>query len=266
VPDQPSRPSSPPELRPAEPMYQVLSRHLAAEITADDSPYPSGTLLPSETELIKTFGVSRSTVRQAIGQLRAMGLVESHQGKGTVVRGKTTLGAPIQRTLVRRGKRFAPGDNLSAAEEPVVSRAHATGTIADLLGRGPAHVMLVDQLLTNPDTGARVAHRLVIPFDVADQVPDLADEPGQRTPTEVYGMLADAGHSLTFWETVTARVARPDERATLALRDSDSILITYRVTTDAAGTALLVEETRASALASSLTYRITPTTPQRARV
>lgn len=44
-----------------------------------------GDKLGSENELAKRFGVSRSTIRQALSELQAQGLVESRQGAGTYV-------------------------------------------------------------------------------------------------------------------------------------------------------------------------------------
>lgn len=44
-----------------------------------------GDLLPSESELCRQLDVSRSTVRQAIGELEAEGLVVRKRGKGTFV-------------------------------------------------------------------------------------------------------------------------------------------------------------------------------------
>ena len=44
-----------------------------------------GDTLPSEAELCRSFGISRSTVRQAIGELEEEGLVIRHQGKGTFI-------------------------------------------------------------------------------------------------------------------------------------------------------------------------------------
>jgi GntR family transcriptional regulator len=41
--------------------------------------------LPSETELIRRFGVSRVTIRLALGALRKDGIVQSMQGKGSFV-------------------------------------------------------------------------------------------------------------------------------------------------------------------------------------
>ena len=47
----------------------------------------AGEKLPPETELGKTFGVSRSVVREAIAQLRNEGLVDTRQGVGAFVLG-----------------------------------------------------------------------------------------------------------------------------------------------------------------------------------
>jgi len=44
-----------------------------------------GEKLPTEHELAKTFGVSRSVVREAIAQLRSEGLIDTRQGVGAFV-------------------------------------------------------------------------------------------------------------------------------------------------------------------------------------
>ena len=66
-----------------EPLYFSVFRTLQSEITKGS--FPIGTRLPSEAELVKRFGVSRQTVRQAVRSLRDSGLVRSHQGLGTIV-------------------------------------------------------------------------------------------------------------------------------------------------------------------------------------
>ncbi len=50
-----------------------------------DGTWPPGTLLPAEPHLCEEFGVSRITVRKAIGDLVHEGKVETVQGKGTFV-------------------------------------------------------------------------------------------------------------------------------------------------------------------------------------
>src|SRR5688572_3328106 len=44
-----------------------------------------GDRVPSEPELMREFGVSRSVVREAVSRLQASGLVETRQGVGTFV-------------------------------------------------------------------------------------------------------------------------------------------------------------------------------------
>lgn len=50
--------------------------------------WPAGHRIPSESELIATFGVSRTVVRDAVRTLAARGFVEVRQGSGTIVRGE----------------------------------------------------------------------------------------------------------------------------------------------------------------------------------
>lgn len=45
-----------------------------------------GEKIPPERELAETMGVSRPTIREAVGKLVNMGLLEQHQGQGTFVR------------------------------------------------------------------------------------------------------------------------------------------------------------------------------------
>src|SRR4051812_17817753 len=67
----------------AQPRYASVATALAAEILEGGRPISS--LLPSEQELCLRFGVSRSTVRQALRRLGELGLVASAQGVGTRV-------------------------------------------------------------------------------------------------------------------------------------------------------------------------------------
>lgn len=47
--------------------------------------WKQGSMIPSENELREAFAVSRDTVRQAIHRLSALGILRSHQGKGTYI-------------------------------------------------------------------------------------------------------------------------------------------------------------------------------------
>jgi GntR family transcriptional regulator len=65
------------------PLYFQIARILRDEI--GDGTYPPGECIPTEAELQKRFAVSRSTIRQAVGDLVHQGLLERRRSKGTVV-------------------------------------------------------------------------------------------------------------------------------------------------------------------------------------
>ncbi|WP_282572185.1 GntR family transcriptional regulator [Roseomonas acroporae] len=65
----------------AQPRYASVATALAADILAGRRRV--GELLPTEQELGRLFGVSRSTVREALRRLRELGLVAGSQGVGT---------------------------------------------------------------------------------------------------------------------------------------------------------------------------------------
>jgi GntR family transcriptional regulator, transcriptional repressor for pyruvate dehydrogenase complex len=62
---------------------QEVRHQLESAIARGD--YRPGDKLPSERELVATFGVSRITVREAIRSLEALGLVYVQQGRGCFV-------------------------------------------------------------------------------------------------------------------------------------------------------------------------------------
>ncbi|QXE34001.1 GntR family transcriptional regulator [Streptomyces sp. GMY02] len=238
------------------PIYKQLADQLAEAITSGE--FPPGAMLPSETRLVEQYAASRLTIRAAIAELRNMGLVESQHGRGSFVRQQTAEPAvTISRTVRRTGRRFET-DELHPTEAPTVTRAHLTGPVAALLDRDEGAALCVDRLLSDPSTGVRSAHRTVIPMDVAEKVPELAESPDAE-PAEIYAALTAAGHTLTFTETVTARAPFPDERGTLAVSEGAPVLITRRVTADAeTSRPLICEELRVSAAHAQLAFQVTP--------
>ena len=64
---------------------QQVFDQLREQILAGD--WKPGDKLPSENELAAQFGVSRVTVRNALQKLSGLGLLETHFGEGSFVRG-----------------------------------------------------------------------------------------------------------------------------------------------------------------------------------
>ena len=67
--------------------YAYVARVLAEEIA--DGRHPIGSILPNEFELAEQFAVSRSTVRAAMRELQASGLVSRKRNAGTRVEALT---------------------------------------------------------------------------------------------------------------------------------------------------------------------------------
>lgn len=91
----PNQPNTPPTERPAGvsaagidrgvpiPYYYQLEKLILADIASGR--YQPGAAILSERQLCETYGVSRTTVRQAIGRLVADGVLYHRKGKGTFV-------------------------------------------------------------------------------------------------------------------------------------------------------------------------------------
>ena len=69
--------------RGAVPLFRRITDTLADAIARGD--YPVGAQLPTEFTLMRMFGASRFTIREALAELRAAGLISSRRGSGTVV-------------------------------------------------------------------------------------------------------------------------------------------------------------------------------------
>lgn len=122
------------------PLYAYVRETLRDQILGGT--YSPHERLPSESQLMRTFDVSRITVRQALRDLASEGLIFSAQGKGSFV------SKPKAVQNVRRLEGF--GEAMSAQGYEATSRVIALETIAaekrvrDELGlpaSGKAHVV-----------------------------------------------------------------------------------------------------------------------------
>lgn len=93
-----SRNGKPPVDRAGDvPLYEQVRNAVVDLISADG--LGPGAILPSEHELCRELGVSRTVVRQALGQLENQGVVERVRGKGTFV-ARPKIGETLLQTLV----------------------------------------------------------------------------------------------------------------------------------------------------------------------
>lgn len=64
-------------------LSSIVAKKLREEI--ERRRFPLGTSFPTDAELAKAFGVSRTVVREAVSSLREAGLISTQRGRGSVV-------------------------------------------------------------------------------------------------------------------------------------------------------------------------------------
>jgi DNA-binding GntR family transcriptional regulator len=78
----------------APPKYAQVVAEIKRRI--ESGQYAPGSLLPSEHQLVESFGVSRPTIVKSLSALRQDGWIETQQGKGSFVRGRPAQSGPGQ--------------------------------------------------------------------------------------------------------------------------------------------------------------------------
>lgn len=114
-------------------VYEEVARQLEQFIADRMKP---GDMLPSERELAEKFGVSRSSIRDAIRRLELVGMVEPRQGSGTIVRevSADTLVNPLTSVLVQK-REFVVEllDVRKMLEPPLAARAATHASASDII-------------------------------------------------------------------------------------------------------------------------------------
>ncbi len=195
---------------------------LAARIASGELAH--GQQLPTERELSESFGVSRVTVRRALGELSSAGMVYAIQGRGTFVASEPLAEPP---NVLLSFHDLAAADNVVVGAEVIeLNQAAATITEAEDFGIAPGAGLVRLERLRTLD-GLPVALDVnVVPLALEPSLPEL-----DWVNASLYAALSTAGHTPVAADySVEARPA--DER-------SASLLATN------VGAPLLVAESRA---------------------
>ncbi len=108
----------------AQPLHRQLRDLIMARI--DSGEWSPGTYLPPETRLADDYGVAVGTLRKALLDLAAEGVVQRRQGKGTVVASHDS-----DVVLFRFFNLRAPDGKMLRPESRVLARARVATDIAD---------------------------------------------------------------------------------------------------------------------------------------
>ncbi|MCY7302657.1 MAG: GntR family transcriptional regulator [Thermoleophilia bacterium] len=216
--------------RGAKPLHAAIAEHLA-DLVASGSLTP-GTRLPPERQLATTLGVSRMTVRQALGELERDGLVRRVVGRagGTFVSetpgAKTASGAGGVSAALRRAAGASHAELVSAEIEPAGKRTAAA------LGLGRDERVVVIARLRLAGGKPLAVERTSLPSRL---FPDMED---MDLAGSLYDLM-DVGFGLRpvrATERLEVAVARPSDARTIGAKRGTSVLLVERVGYAADGT------------------------------
>jgi GntR family transcriptional regulator len=216
-----------------KPAYRQVADDIRARINSRE--LGPGDQLPSERELVATYGVSRPTIRDAIALLRSQGVVTAEHGKGVFVRRIP----PVERLgmdRLSRAKRQADqgaflGDaatgGFRASSTTRIYFEPADARVADLLGIAPGvEVCVRDRVMSRDDEPVQIAvSRLPRIFTRGTAI-----EHENAGPGGVYARIEETGHRLNrFREIVGARMPTPEEAAALRLAAGTPVMTVTRI-------------------------------------
>lgn len=153
-----------------------------------DGTFPSGMKLPNEDELAERFGVSRATVREAVGGLVEAGYVTRRHGSGTYVAGtlprRHALDMSVSYTSMIRDAGMEPGLEVLDQSEHEASAAEA----AALRVRAGEPLVRLERI--------RTADGRPVVYSV-DRFPKrYAGAEGERLDGSLYRLLARGGRGV----------------------------------------------------------------------
>lgn len=223
-------------------MFRQVAADLRERITAGE--YAPGARLPSERELVDSYGVSRPTIRDAVNLLRTEGVVVAEHGRGVFVRPP----AEIQRLARSRLSRAARAENrgaflADAAAKGFTPSASVKVRFESADERAAAHLAIdVGDEVTVRDRVMR-ANGLVVQLAVS-RLPraftrDTVIEQVDTGSGGAYARLEENGHPIGHYaETVRARMPTPDETTALQLPTGVPVMLVTRVAYREDGTPL----------------------------
>ncbi|PNG98479.1 hypothetical protein SMF913_14504 [Streptomyces malaysiensis] len=240
-------------------MFRQIADALREAI--DKGRFREGDKLPSETELVDHFGVSRMTVRNALSLLQQEGLAVSEHGKGVFVRPRPPVRRLASDRFARRhrdqGKAAFTVEAEAAGSRPEVDSLEVkeerpTPDISARLG-SPRKVLARRRRYLLDGRPVEFATSY-LPLDLARNTPIAQPNPG---PGGIYARLEEMGHRLDhFDEEIRARMPSPAEVRTLQLASGVPVIHLVRTAYDSEGRAVEVCDTVMAADAYVLAYQL----------
>ncbi|MFF4497341.1 GntR family transcriptional regulator [Streptomyces sp. NPDC001546] len=251
--------------RGAVPRYVQIADDIVQQIRA--GALKAGDMVPSEAELVERYGVAGGTVRKAMVEVRASGLVETRHGKGSIVKARPPVrhrsSDRFRRTHRQEGRAAYLAESAQSGAEAKVSvlfigPMEAPEGIAERLGvTAGTQVLARRRLYFRNGTPVETATSY-LPWDVVKDIPELfAENPG---PGGIYARLEDHGHVFAeYVETLQARPAAKAEATELSLTPGAPVVHLLRDAVTTEGRVVEVCDTLMAADQFVFEYRIPAT-------
>ncbi|WFB08612.1 GntR family transcriptional regulator [Streptomyces sp. LX-29] len=213
-----------------------------------------GQKLPAEAELVTEYKTTQPTLRKALAELQAEGLIDKRHGVGNFVR------KPRQRVERNNSRHQWEKDRARRSEEERLTTGateHDTGlTISDLVFRAsyrdtkanedladafgvPVGTRLLERVYRTRSDGEDAPFNLAHSYLIHDMVavdPDLLDETKEPWPGGTQNQLHRVGIELDrIVERITARPPTVEETEELGLSKGVSVIVLRKTSIDTTG-------------------------------
>jgi GntR family histidine utilization transcriptional repressor len=204
-----------------QPLYQKVKRHILDNIGSGK--WATSARVPSENEIVKSFGVSRMTANRALRELRDEGVLVRIAGVGSFVADRHARAHPLEIRSI--AEEIRERGHVHRAEVVSLQRICAVGTLAEDFGIAPHSDLFRSEIVHfENDHPLQLEERWVLPALAPDY---LTVDFGRTTPYDYLVKVAplqEAEHLL--------RAVMPDERTRklLAMKRDEPCLLMIRRT------------------------------------
>ena len=185
----------------SQPLYQKVKRHILSNVTSGK--WAASSRVPSENDIVKSFGVSRMTANRALRELQDEGILVRIAGVGTFVAEVQAHAHPLEIRNIADEIRQRGGAHRAVLIS--LEKVRAVGALAQEFGVAPKSRLFCSVIVHHEnDKPIQLEERYVLP----QLAPDYLQVDFTRTTPHEYliktAPLQEAEHIL--------RAAMPDER------------------------------------------------------
>ena len=245
--------------------YRRIVAELRSEIVSGER--EPGSRIPSENDLADRFDTSRPTVRRAIAQLKAEGLVVTGQGRATLVRPTPHVRLLLAGSSYRKHRAAGlPGFNAQVIEQGQhpeqrlieVSTVKASSEVASHLDISEGAPVVVRRRVFLVDSQPVALVDSYYPSEIAANT--AIAEP-HRIPGGVHAVIEDPAGSIRrriarSVDELIARMPTPEETEHLALPPGVPVVRVLRTIHDSNDEPVEVQETVAAADRHEFRYEV----------